>query len=88
MPDTSKKPFYDNENRIVDYICGTIADYDLQSNKVSKDKFCTVLEDLLADNPNVRIYRVISSKNPLQIGSITIEKKPKPDASEDHGEEE
>lgn len=86
MPDTSKKPFYDNENRIVDYICGTIADYDFQNNKVSKDKFCTVLEDFLADNPNVRIYRLMSSRNPLQIGSITIEKKPKPAASEDHGD--
>ena len=88
MPDTSKKPFYDNENRIVDYICGTIADYDFQNNKVSKDKFCTVLEDLLADNPNIRIYRIKSSKNPLQIGSITIEKKSKPDEDEEHGEKE
>lgn len=75
IPTTSIKPFYDNENRIVDFICGTIADYNFINNMVSMDKFSTILEDLLADNPRVRIYRIMSSHTPLQIGSIKIEKK-------------
>ena len=74
-PDTSKVPFYDNENRIVDFICGTIADYDFYNNKVTKDKFCTVLEDLLADNPFIRIYKIKANMTPLQIASVLIEKK-------------
>lgn len=72
--DASVVPFYDNENRIVDYICGTIADYNIDENVVSKDKFSTVLKDLFADNSFCRIYRIKAKESPLRIGEIFVKK--------------
>ncbi len=74
-PDSTKIPFYDNENRIADFICGTIADYDIDSNKVSKDKFSKVLEELCADNSCVKIYRIKCKEDPLKIGDVIIKRE-------------
>lgn len=57
----SKKLFYDNYNRIADYICATIADFDFKENKVSKDKFITMIEQVLT-NPNHNLLRVSKDK--------------------------
>ena len=56
-----KNLFYDNYNRIADYICATIADFDFKENKVSKDKFITMIEHVLT-NPNHNLLKVSKDK--------------------------
>lgn len=75
-PDSTIVPFYDNENRIADVICGTLADYDIQNNLVSKDKFSEVLEGLMADNLFIKIYRFFVDGDRLHMGTIKISSLP------------
>ncbi|OOM09399.1 hypothetical protein [Clostridium saccharobutylicum] len=50
--------FYDELNRIADYICGGIADHNIENNQVSADKFCKIAEEILADNKNMLLLRI------------------------------
>lgn len=50
--------FYDDLNRIADYICGGIADHNIENNQVSSDKFCKIAEEILADNKNMILLRI------------------------------
>ena len=50
--------FYDEVNRVADFICGGIASYDLVSKVVNQEKHCTLVEDVIADNPNIQILRI------------------------------
>ena len=77
IPDSTNIPFYDNENRIADVICGTLADYDIENNLVSKDKFSEVLEGLLADNVFMKVYRLFMEKDMAHLGTILISSKDK-----------
>lgn len=47
--------FYDEILRTADFICGGIADFDLQTGHVHKQKHCTLIEDVIADNPYISI---------------------------------
>lgn len=42
--------FYDSYNRIADYICATIADFDLNNKRVTKNKFIQMLENVIVDS--------------------------------------
>lgn len=76
-PDSQTVPFYDDENRIVDVICGTLADYNMELNLVSKDKFDEVLQGLMADNVFVKVYRFFVEGDKTHMGTIEImSKKP------------
>ena len=75
-PDSSEVPFYDDENRIADIICGTIADYNIQENLISKDKFDTVLKGLMADNMYIKIYRFFVDGDVTHMGILNITSKP------------
>lgn len=74
-PDSQTVPFYDNENRIADVICGTLADYNLQENLISKDKFDEVLKGLMADNMFVKVYRLFVDEDGPHLGKILISSK-------------
>lgn len=74
-PDSKFIPFYDNENRIADIICGTLADYNLQENLISKDKFDEVLQGLMADNMFVKVYRIFVEGDRTHLGTILIKTK-------------
>ena len=74
-PDSHTVPFYDNENRIVDVICGTLADYNLEENLISKDKFDEVLQGLMADNMFVKVYRFFVDGDKAHMGIIEIKSK-------------
>ena len=50
-----EKIFYDEFVRVADFICGGIADFDLQTKKVHKQKHCTLIEDVITDNHNIAI---------------------------------
>lgn len=81
-PDSTIVPFYDNENRIADVICGTLADYNIDDNLVSKDKFSEVLEGLMADNVFMKVYRLFMEKDLAHLGTILISSKPTKDNSD------
>lgn len=74
-PDSQSVPFYDNENRIADIICGTIADYNLKENLISKDKFDKVLQGLMADNMFAKVYRFFVEGDWAHMGTILISSK-------------
>lgn len=74
-PDSSVVPFYDDENRIADIICGTLADYNIKENLISKEKFDEVLQGLMADNMYVKIYRFFVDGGLTHMGTIKISSK-------------
>lgn len=57
-PDSSVEPFYEEFNRIADVITGAIADYNMENDYITADKFSTVLIDFLADNRQALIFRI------------------------------
>ena len=71
-PDSRTVPFYDNENRIADIICGTLADYNIEKNLISKDKFDEVLQGLMADNMFAKVYRFFVEGDRTHMGTILI----------------
>lgn len=75
-PDSSVVPFYDDENRIADIICGTLADYNFDTGLISKDKFGTSLRELIADNKYIKIYRLHIVDSEGKISEIKISKTP------------
>ena len=86
-PDNTVVPFYDNFNRIADVICGTIADYDMKNNVVSKEKFSEVLRGLIADNMFIRTYRLSVNDENVNLGTIQISMKPFENNRGESGEE-
>lgn len=76
VPDSKVKPFYDEYNRIADIICGTIADYNFKDNLISKDKFNSVLQNLIADNSYIKIYRIFSDEDKYKLSEIKISNSP------------
>lgn len=74
-PDSHTVPFYDNENRIADIICGTLADYNIKENLISKEKFDKVLQGLMADNMFVKVYRFFVDGNQTHMSTIQITSK-------------
>lgn len=79
--------FYDNFNRIADVICGTIADYDMKNNVVSKEKFSKVLRGVIADNMFIRTYRLSVNDENVNSGTIQISMKPFENNRGESGEE-
>lgn len=57
---------YDQLNRVADYICGTLADYDYNNGKVTAEKQCILVEDAIADNSYI-INICIANKNAMGI---------------------
>lgn len=58
VEDKENNLFYDELNRIADYICGGIADYNIEKNQVSANKFCKIAEEILADNKKMLLLRI------------------------------
>lgn len=73
--DSTNKPFFDDFNRISDIVTGTLADYDVHNNLVSKDKFGKVLRELFADNESVFIHRLVFGTD-VKVSEILIHSKP------------
>jgi hypothetical protein len=68
--------FYEELARIPDYIAGAIADYNMQGNLISHDKFNTMLTDYMAENVhNNFVYRVFMDEDKLSCARITFHKK-------------
>jgi hypothetical protein len=68
--------FYDQYIKIPDYIVGTLADYDLENNQISKEKFNMVLTNYMGDNQyNNYVFRIFKKDNIFNCGKIVIMKK-------------
>lgn len=57
----ASEQFYDQINRIADYICGTLADYNYVDNIVSSEKQLKLIESAIADNEYIIIICLDSS---------------------------
>ncbi len=68
--------FYDEFIKIPDYIAGTLADYNMTQNVISKDKFNTMLTDYMGDNEyNNYIFSLSVEKSNISFNKIEILKK-------------
>ena len=50
--------FYEQLNRVADFICGGIADFNYSDGSVTAKKHCTIMEDIISDNPNIILINV------------------------------
>lgn len=68
--------FYDQFIKVPDYIAGTLADYNMEKNLISKDKFDRILTDFMGDNThNNFVFRIFKENNQFNCGKIIINKK-------------
>lgn len=74
-PDSRIKPFYDEFNRIADVITGAIADYNMENNYITSDKFNTVLVDYLAGNKHALIFRIYKVSDNYHVSHIVMNSK-------------
>lgn len=64
-PEKSGKNHFDELIRIPDYLAGTLADFDVSSNKFSKDKYDTILLNSLVNSRNQAVIYVTGKGNEL-----------------------
>lgn len=69
--DVEKNQFYDGANRVADFICGGLADFNYEDGSVTGEKQCTLLEDVISDNE----YLVIFDIHEKGVARITHRKK-------------
>ena len=74
-PNDAVVPFFDDFNRIADVVTGAIADYNMEKNYVTSDKFNTVLVDFLANNKQVLIFRIHKIDDKYHVGHIIVQPK-------------
>ena len=73
---SSIKIFYDVFVRIPDYLAGTLADYNMNENTISKNKFDKILTNYMAENQyNNFIFRLFAEDDKLSCPRILIHKK-------------
>lgn len=70
--------WYDEMIRIPDHFAGTLADWDIDNNLNSKDKFITMIEGVIADNNFCVIIESSFEVNCYSSKRIVTESKPKP----------
>lgn len=68
------KLWYDSLVRLADYNAGTIASYDLSKNAVDKDKHATLVQNVLADNPNFNLIKIFFKDKSFQTAHVNINK--------------
>lgn len=76
-PDQNVELFYEEFNRMADIVAGTMADYNLQDNVISADKFETVLTEFITDNPKVLTYRFFIEEGQYHLAQEIICSKKK-----------
>lgn len=70
--DSNNKMWYDELNRLPDFITGTLSDYDFANNVVSKDKFVTMLEGCIADNDKISILKLYFEAGVMKCGRVAV----------------
>jgi hypothetical protein len=73
---STDNPFYEQLVRIPDYVAGALADYDMENDLISKDKFDTMLTDYMAENVhNNFVYTLSLIEDKFSCVRIDIHKK-------------
>jgi hypothetical protein len=72
LPERSGKVWYDGCNRLCDYICGTLADLNLQENYTTHEKFSFLLEKLICSSDQFLIFDIKMNKKEIAVRRITI----------------
>lgn len=68
--------FYEQLVRIPDYVAGTLADYNMEQDIISKDKFDSMLTNYMAENThNNFVYTLSFKDDKFNCGRISIQKK-------------
>ena len=70
LKDVENNLFFDGSNRIADFICGGLADFNYSDGSVTGKKQCTILEDIISDN----LYLTIFDTNANGVARITHNK--------------
>lgn len=73
--DDRVEPFFDDFNRIADVVTGAIADYNMEKDYVTSEKFNTVLKNFIANNKQVLIFRFHKIDDKYHVGHIIMESK-------------
>lgn len=68
------KLWYDSLVRLADYNAGTIASYEFTKNVVDKDKHATIVQNVLADNPNFNIIKIFFNEQSFKTAYVNINK--------------
>lgn len=74
VPEPSNKMWYDNLNRIPDYIAGSFADLKLNDIHPINNKFTTIMYKAIAENKFVHAVKVHLRKQEIQVSSIEVNK--------------
>lgn len=76
VANSTSKIFYDELIKIPDYIAGTLADYNLEDNTISKDKFNEVLIGYISNNSyNNHIFRIYKKNHSFNCDKVVVQKK-------------
>jgi hypothetical protein len=68
--------FYDHFIKIPDYIAGTLADFNIDKNLISKNKFDKILTEYMgAETNNNFVFRIFKENDQFKCGKIQIRKK-------------
>ena len=73
LSDIQNNLFYDGTNRIADFICGALADFNYKDGSVTGQKQCILIEDVISDNDFIIVLNVTDHG----ISRITHSKLPK-----------
>ncbi len=73
--DDEGKVWYDEMNRLPDHIAGTLADWNMKENKLSKRKFVDIVEKCIADNPYLVILRLDLEPKQFKCSRVLVKKK-------------
>lgn len=56
--DPEKNQFYDDANRVADFICGGLSDFNYDNGSVTAKKQCILMEDVISDNEYIVIFNI------------------------------
>ena len=58
LQNVGQEMFYDALNRVADFFCGAIADFNYIDGRVTKDKQVTLMEEVISDNEFLIILNI------------------------------
>ena len=74
-PEDKVPPFFDDFNRIADVVTGAVADYNMEKDYITADKFNTVLIDFLAGNKQALVFRIHKKDDNYHVSHIIMQPK-------------
>ncbi|MBD3842372.1 MAG: hypothetical protein IE909_10885 [Campylobacterales bacterium] len=72
VPQKEGAMWYDEITKLPDFICGVLADYDLSQNLSTHSKFIKLLEDHIASNDKMKIFKLSFEKEGFRASKIEI----------------